>query len=305
VSTDEATSPEIWVIANPEAGNGRGLRHASAVTHALSEAQIPCRLLQPSSTRATTEAAREAVRHGALAVAACGGDGTVHAVVQALARSSVPLAIVAGGSGDDIATALGFTAADAESCATSLVQAVTSGSSRVVDLGVVTSCDGTTEFFLGVLSTGFDSSVNERANTMSRLGGQRYNVAIARELASFRPVAYTVQLDDVTLNGPGMLVSVGNTTSYGGGMKVCPDAVPDDGLLDVTWLGAVSTLTFLRVFPSVFRGEHVKHSAVRTFRGASMQITADGQIAYADGERIGPLPITVKVVPSALRVLSG
>jgi diacylglycerol kinase (ATP) len=167
----------------------------------------------------------------------------------------------------------------------------------------VSTADGRADYFLGVLSTGFDSSVNERANAMSRLGGQRYNVAIVRELASFRPVDYLVEIDGTSLKGLGMLVSVGNTTSYGGGMRVCPDAIPDDGLLDVTWLGAVSTVTFLRVFPSVFKGEHVKHPAVTTYRGAHLTIAAAGQIAYADGERIGPLPIEVSVLPAALRVL--
>ena len=100
-----------------------------------------------------------------------------------------------------------------------------------------------------------------------------------------------------------MLVSVGNGSRYGGGMRICPDARSDDGLLDVTWLGAVSKPTFLRVFPSVFRGTHVEHPAVRTFRGRSMRIAAEGQIAYADGERIGPLPVEIEVRPSALRVL--
>jgi diacylglycerol kinase (ATP) len=296
---------EVWVIANPEAGGGRGARHASAVTHSLLTAGIGCRLLQPDSATATTAAAVDAVAAGAVAVAACGGDGTVHAVVQGLAHSSVPLAIVAGGSGDDIATALGFPSGSAEESAQWLVAALASGRSRPVDLGIVSAANGVTECFLGVLSTGFDSSVNERANTMTRLGGQRYNMAIVRELASFRAVDYDVEIDGSAVRGPGMLVSVGNTSSYGGGMKVCPDAVPDDGLLDVTWLGRVSTLTFLRVFPSVFKGEHVRHPAVTTYRGASLRIAAGRQIAYADGERIGPLPITVTVERSALRVLTG
>jgi diacylglycerol kinase (ATP) len=297
------TSGEVWVIANPEAGGGRGSRQASVVVRALHDAQIPCRLLHPSSRQASTDAAADAARSGARLVVACGGDGTVHAVVQALAGSPVPLAIVAGGSGDDIATALGFPGGDAPVIASALVTAIGTGRTRLVDLGRVSTADGRADYFLGVLSTGFDSSVNERANAMSRLGGQRYNVAIVRELASFRPVDYLVEIDGTSLKGLGMLVSVGNTTSYGGGMRVCPDAIPDDGLLDVTWLGAVSTVTFLRVFPSVFKGEHVKHRAVTTYRGAHLTIAAAGQIAYADGERIGPLPIEVSVLPAALRVL--
>lgn len=297
------TAGEVWVIANPQAGGGRGSRYASIVTNVLHAAHIPCRLLQPPSASATSAAAREAVLAQASAVVACGGDGTVHAVVQGLAHTGVPLAIVAGGSGDDIAGALGFAVDDAHVTASTLVAALQGGLSRPVDLGTITAADGVSEYFLGVVSTGFDSSVNERANTMNRLGGQRYNVAILRELASFRPVDYDVVMDGERVTAPGMLVSVGNTHSYGGGMRVCPAAIHDDGLLDVTWLGAVSTLTFLRVFPSVFKGEHVHHPAVTTYRARRLEISAPGQIAYADGERIGPLPVIIDAVEGALRIL--
>jgi diacylglycerol kinase (ATP) len=296
---------EVWLIANPRAGGGRGSRHASVATKALHDAQIPCRLLHPSSAADTTRAAQEAVAAGAAAVVACGGDGTVHAVLQGVFGSEVPLGIVAGGSGDDVAADLGFVTSTPEAIAAHLVAAIRSGVERRVDVAVATTADGTRRCFLGVMSTGFDSSVNERANAMSRLGGQRYNVAIVRELASFRPAQYEVEIDDARLSGPGMLVSVGNGSRYGGGMRVCPGARTDDGLLDITWLGAVSKATFLRVFPSVFSGRHVTHPAVTTHQGRTLRIAAAGQVAWADGERIGPLPVEVEVRPAALRVLSG
>ena len=294
---------EVWLIANPLAGAGRGARHASLATKALRDAGIPCRLIHPSSTADTTRTAAEAVAAGPRAVVACGGDGTVHAVLQGLIGSDVPLGIVAGGSGDDIAAGLGFATGDGDNIATGLVRALGVAPIRLIDVGEVTADDGTRRYFLGVLSTGFDSSVNERANTMSRLGGQRYNIAIVRELASFTALDYTVDIDGEIHTGPGMLVSVGNGPRYGGGMRVCPDALSDDGLLDVTWLGAVSKPTFLRVFPSVFKGTHIHHPAVRTYRGRTFRISAAGQLAYADGERIGPLPISISVHAGALRVL--
>ena len=102
-----------------------------------------------------------------------------------------------------------------------------------------------------------------------------------------------------------MLVAVGNGVSYGGGMRVCPDAIPDDGLLDVTWLHGVSKATFLRVFPQVFSGSHVRSPYVSTARAASIEIDAAGQLAYADGERVGPLPAAITVEPRALPVVRG
>lgn len=295
---------DVWLIANPLAGGGRGARHASVVARALRQAGVPCRLVQPSSAGDSTAAALGAIRSGARAVVACGGDGTIHAVLQAMVGSQVPMGMVAGGSGDDIAAGLGYPTHGAEVIAAGLVASLTSGQERLLDVGVARSDDGVERYFLGVLSTGFDSSVNERANAMRRLAGHRYNIAIARELASFRALDYEVVIDGVRERAPGMLVSVGNGSRYGGGMRVCPAALPDDGLLDVTWLGAVSKATFLRVFPSVFRGTHVDHPAVRTFRGRSLHIAAEGQVAYADGERIGPLPVEIEVRPGALRVLS-
>ena len=102
-----------------------------------------------------------------------------------------------------------------------------------------------------------------------------------------------------------MLVSVGNGPRFGGGMLVCPDALLDDELLDITWLGEISIPRFLGVFPRVYKGTHVNHPAVQTMRGQVMEIDAPGQVAYADGERVGPLPVTVRVRPAALRVLEG
>jgi diacylglycerol kinase (ATP) len=299
------STADVWIIANPQAGSGRGTHHAGVVTRALHASGIAARLVSPSSEEASRAATSAAIAAGARAVIASGGDGTVHVVLQALVHTDTPLGIVAGGSGDDIAASLGFPVHDVNLMAEHLVAAISSGRTRQVDVGAAACADGVTDYFVGVLSTGFDSAVNERANRMTRLGGQRYNVAILRELTSFRPVAYDVVIDGERIQAEAMLVAVGNGHRYGGGMLVCPDADPEDGLLDVTWLGAVSTPTFLRSLPSVYTGAHVNKSFVSTYRGRVLSISAPGQIAYADGERIGPLPVTVESVPGSLRVLGG
>ena len=293
----------VWLIANPTAGGGRGARHASAVARAMGTGPLGVRLVLPDSAAGTSAAARAAVTSGAAAVVACGGDGTVHGVLQALVGTEVPLGIVASGSGDDVAASLGFPVDDPREQARFLLSALSDGHVRRVDVAHALAADGTAEAFLGVMSTGFDSSVNERANRMGRFGGQRYTAAMLRELASFRALPYRVEVDGTTHEGHGMLVSVGNGPRFGGGMLVCPTARMDDGLLDVTWLGAISTPQFLRVFPSVYRGEHVRHPAVRVLRARQLLIDAPGQVAYADGERIGPLPVQVQALPDALHVL--
>lgn len=295
---------DAWLIVNPVAGGGRAARHAGATLRLLTAAGVGCRLVQPTSAEATTSAAREAVAAGARAVIACGGDGTVHAVLQGLDGSTVALGILAGGSGDDIATNLGFDGAEPLANARQLADALVAGTTRGVDLGHATAADGAQRSFVGVLSSGFDSAVNERANRMGRLGGQRYNVAMVRELASFRAVPFVLEADGRQVTGEAMLVAVGNGGTYGGGMRICPQARQDDGLLDITWLSGVSKARFLRAFPSVYSGTHVRFPFVSTYRARHVTISAPGQVAYADGERIGPLPVTVECRPSALRVLS-
>lgn len=298
------TAGATWLIVNPTSGGGRATTLASALVRRLGDRGIPVRLVQPGSAADTTDVARAAVSAGAGAVVACGGDGTVHDVVQALGGSSVPMGVLPAGSGDDVATSLGIRARDTTSLLSSLVAAIEARAAATIDTGIASTADGRERRFVGVLSTGFDSSVNERANRMGRLAGQRYHVAMLRELASFRARDYRVILDGTVVTGTGMLVTVGNSPRFGGGMLVCPDACMDDGLLDVTWLEEISKTAFLRLFPRVYRGTHVRHPSVRTYRARHLEIEAPGQIAYADGERVGPLPVSIRVDPLSLRVLT-
>ena len=129
------------------------------------------------------------------------------------------------------------------------------GRTRAVDLGRVSG-----RWFASVLASGFDSLVNERANrmTLAHAAAAAYDLAILAELRAFQPVPYVLELDGETWETEAMLVAVGNGSSYGGGMRICPDARIDDGLFDVTVVGPISKPEFLRVFPSVYRGTHVR-----------------------------------------------
>jgi diacylglycerol kinase (ATP) len=131
----------------------------------------------------------------------------------------------------------------------------------------------------------------------------RYNLAILRELPLFKAIPYAVTVDGVRHETRAMLVVVANGPSYGGGMLVAPDAQFDDGRADVVILHELSTLEFLRVFPKVFKGAHVGHPAVEIIRGRSIMLEAEGIVAYADGERFAPLPLSLETVPGAVTVL--
>lgn len=295
-------SHAVVLIANPAAGRGRSVARALEAGRLLEREGMAASVVLPGSAHQAKEAACQAVDDGAAAVVACGGDGTMHAVLQGVAGSQVPLAILGCGTGNDNAHEL-QTPARLGRWAPAVVSALRADRCRIIDLGRAT-VGSEQHWFMGVLSTGFDSSVNERANRMSwPRGRSKYLVGIAAELASFVPVPYLVRVDAEQHADEGMLVCVGNGSRYGGGMRVCPEACLDDGLLELTWLERVPKATFLRVFPTVFRGTHVRHPAVRTLRGERIHVDGPGQVAYADGERIGPLPVDVEVVPGALRVL--
>jgi len=150
-----------------------------------------------------------------------------------------------------------------------------------------------------VLSSGFDSKVNEKANTLRwPKGPAKYNVAIALELPLFKPSYFEIELDDRTISTDAMLIAVGNGSSYGGGMQVCPDASLTDGLFDVMILNPISKVEFVKVFPKVYSGAHIHHPEVNIYRSQKIRINSKA-VAYADGERIGSLPVSAECVAGA------
>jgi diacylglycerol kinase (ATP) len=142
--------------------------------------------------------------------------------------------------------------------------------------------------------------VNERANAMKRIKGRaKYNVSILMVLSTFKPKNYRFSIDGFSFESKAMLIAVSNGICYGGGMKVTPDAKIDDGLFDILILSPVSKFEFLKVFPKVFSGTHTTHPAVKISRGKSVEIDSDA-VAYADGERVGPLPVKARVIERGL-----
>ena len=289
------------ILINPTSGTGRSAKNAPLAVQRLRSRGVQVTELTGDNSQGSLALAQQAVADGIDALIACGGDGTVHCALQAVAGTDVTLGIIPLGTGDDIARTLGLPRNDVQAAA----DVIADGRTRQVDYGMVRSSDGVDKAFLAVMSAGFDSEVTERANTMTwPTGTSRYLIATLAELRVFQPAPFQITVDGQTLRSEGMMLAIGNGSSYGGGMYVCPTAIPDDGLLDLTFLTRTSKLTFLRIFPRVFKGSHIHHPSVRTLRGASLHIEAPGQTAYADGERVGPLPVDVDVVPRGLRVFA-
>lgn len=284
----------IAVLVNPTSGKGRGARLMQPVSDLLRDGGLSPEVVLGRDGDEAFDRLRDRVADGVDGVVAVGGDGLVNIALQVVGGTELPLGIVPAGTGNDIARSLGLALDDAAAA----VDLVVVGKTRDVDLGRASG-----RWFGGVLGSGFDSMVNERANRMSWPSGRsRYNLAILAELRVFRPVPFVLELDGDRVETEAMLVAVGNGLSYGGGMQVTPDARLDDGLLDVTVLGPISKPEFIRVFPTVYKGTHVSHRAVTVRRARSVTLHAEGVTAYADGERVAVLPVTCDAVPGALRV---
>jgi YegS/Rv2252/BmrU family lipid kinase len=296
------------LVHNPTAGGGRAGRLVAEVVERLAAGGVEAERHETRSLEDARLAACEAA--GAFdAVVAMGGDGTVGACAAGLADAGpggspggsgvgAALGVVPAGGGNDAARSLGLPPDDPLAAAGMLARL----RRRPADLATVAG-----RAYLNVAGAGFDSEVNRVANQRLGWAGNRprYVGAVLAELVVGRVAAFELVLDGQAVPLRGWLVAVANGPSYGGGMRVAPQASLDDGLLDVVVIHEIGKLEFLRTFPKVFSGRHVEHPAVAVHRAVRVDLDADRTLAvYADGEPAGILPATFEVRPAAITVLA-
>jgi len=226
-------------------------------------------------------------------VVAFGGDGFIHEIIQHIVPREISLGVIPCGTGNDFARSIDIYGLSLNQ----QLELIAQTKSRSIDLGRVGST-----WFVAILSTGFDALVNDRANAMQwPKGRMRYNIAMIEKIVALRAHSYRIRLDGEFVDVQATLVTVANGPSYGGGMKVCPDATLTDGLFDVMVLGKVSRTELLKVFPKVYSGRHVGHPAVTFYRCREIEIIGSGS-SFADGEPISTLPVSAECVSNALKV---
>jgi YegS/Rv2252/BmrU family lipid kinase len=281
------------VLFNPSAGAGRAGDRLPSIEAALAAEGLEYRIVRTSGLDHGVAEATSAAAAGSVPIVVS-GDGLIGAVGGALAESETPLAVVPGGRGNDFARAMGIPIDPGEA-----VRVIAAGATRTIDVGQAND-----RRFLCIASLGFDSEANRIANEAKLIRGRLvYAYAGTRALAAWKPAKFDVRIDGVFHDFSGYSVAVGNCPYYGGGMKMAPDAQPDDGLLDVVMTHETGKLAFFRGLPEVFKGEHVRRPEVVRARGARVAIDADRPFdVYADGECITRTPVTVTLLPGALRV---
>jgi len=285
----------LALIVNPSAGGGRAGRVLPAAERALMARGIDYRVQATASLEHAGELAAAAAAAGETAVAV-GGDGLIGAIAGALKGTEAVLGVLPGGRGNDFARGLGIPA-DPEGAVAVLAE----GAVRRLDLG-----EAAGRTFIGIASCGFDSEANRIANrTRVVRGNLVYAYGALRALAGWRPATFTLTLEP---GGErvvrGYTIAAANSKAYGGGMYLAPDASLEDGLLDVVMVSHVPRRRFLRLLPTVFRGEHVRQPNVRIERSREVSISADRPfMLYADGDPVAELPVRIRAVPAALNVV--
>jgi len=289
----------LIIVANPLSGRGKSLKVAQQFKERASIAGFESVVIGVLGKEEMLKSLRVAIendRQSIGGVISVGGDGLLHALLPVLREYDLPFTVIPTGTGNDFAREIGAMRRTLDETIKKILEAPVAIDSVIIkgNGGEARACQ--------VLSLGFDALVNERANDFRRIRGKmKYVVATIRELALFKPMRFEINIDGVDYSQQAMLIAVANGPSYGGGMKICPEARFDDGLLDVLILSKVSIIELIKVFPKVYSGSHIRHPAIEIIKGREIAVNAPAK-AFADGEYISELPITINVEPGSLKV---
>lgn len=303
----------VGVLTNPTSGSGRGMARGHETLALLAAHGHQVNDLSRGSWAASYEAAMKARRHlDALVVV--GGDGMVHLGMQVCAGKKLPLGIVAAGSGNDVAMTLDLPIHHIPAAVDRIEEGLR-GHVAVMDLGKISGrrveLPAAPRYFGAVLSAGIDAAVAAYARRLTYPRGPlKYKVATARELPRFSPYGVTVTVDGKQWTQQCTLVAVANSPVFGGGLRVSPDSLVTDGLLEVVLAEPMPKRDIVKLFPKLNDGSHLADPRIRILKAKKVviaQSSSGAQLppAFADGELVGGEPITVEVAPKALRVLGG
>ena len=294
---DTSTSQNFLLIANPTSGNANGNLTAEKAYEKLTNAGRKGQIELTSQRGDAKKIAQEAIKNGLRWIIACGGDGTVHEVVNAIAaKPEIVLGLLPCGRGNDFAGALGISTNP-----NAAIEVLLKGKCYEVDVGKIGD-----RYFDTIATCGYDAEVSRRASTgnVPFSGTASYVYTAITTLFSYTPPFVRLEGDFGTFEGHILLTATGITPRYGGGFKIVPNAVVDDGLFDVCIIKPVSRRTIVRMLVKMFWGGHTSHPAVNIHRTKSLTIHTDSPtLLYADGEEIGYTPATIELVERGLTVL--
>ena len=286
---------KVSLLVNPQAGKGRALVVGEEVQRLLSEFNAEIELLIPENRNEVENVVKNSLSSGIERLIAIGGDGLIHQAVNILAGLDVVLGIIPVGTGNDFARSLRLDSGE-------LFEKVQKAMSPSVKVDLIKS---NCLFVATSVICGFPADVNLRANRMQfPKGSSSYTLATLMQLPLMSPSSYKLKLDGESFSIEAAAIIVANSSYFGGGMKICPNADPSDGLLDICVIGDVGKFDLLRSFLKVRTGDHVDHPKVSIFKASKVELIGSG-IIRGDGEQIGDLPMELFVEKGSLNVAGG
>ncbi|AZR74287.1 hypothetical protein BBF96_13275 [Anoxybacter fermentans] len=287
-------------IVNPIAGRGEGKKKWEQIKVVVEELKLDYEVVFTGEPGESVFLAEEGVAKGFDVLVAVGGDGTVNEVVRGIieagAKGDVKLGIVPAGTGNDLVRTLDIPFNIKEA-----VHVLKNGHVKNIDLGKVNG-----DYFLNVVGIGFDAAVAEEINNNIRWlkGTAAYLYGIFKMIFQYKSPEMVIKIDDRELEGRFFLVAIANAKYYGGGMMIAPDADPADGLFDICVIKDVSQMEVLKVLPALFKGNHVKHPAVKVYRGRKVFVKSKKRVlVQADGELKGTVPMSFEIEAKTFPVL--
>ena len=291
-------------LVNPASANGSTGKRWPELARQAAAAGLEGDTLFSERPGQLGDLARQAASEGAELLVVVGGDGSVNEVANGLAslEHRPPIAIVPRGTGWDFVRTFGIPRRVADAAEVAL-----RGETRTIDLGRATyrAWDGTetTSVFANVASAGMSGAIAQRANeTTKALGGKvSYLWATFAVFSRWQATDVVLEVDGERREGRMFDVVVANGRFFGGGMRICPDAEPDDGLLDVLTIGDVTKSDLVRTMPKIYRGTHLPHPKAELLRGSVVSVASEGALPVElDGEQPGTTPVRFDVLPKAL-----
>ncbi|MCB9232199.1 MAG: diacylglycerol kinase family lipid kinase [Bacteroidia bacterium] len=298
-------------IVNPCAGSGRGARHWEKISQLLRREGIPYEVLQTQHSGHAEALASQAIHRGDRKIVAVGGDGTSSEVANGILRQEavnpleVKMAVIPVGTGNDWGRTIGI-----PSHYIAAMRLLKKEKTIVTDVGTVRwKVDGKPRmrYFVNIAGMGFEAYAGVRINEKKNKGNAgkiAYLSGLVSALGSYHALPVKVVMEGISLKRDIFTMAIGICQYNGGGMRQCPQAIYNDGLLDVTIIDRVSKFKVVANLPRIFTGSFVRLNEVNQFRTQSVSVICkENFLLEIDGENIGHGPAEFGILPQALRVV--
>jgi diacylglycerol kinase (ATP) len=307
-------NPAQWlVIINPNAGNGKGKKDLERITGLLEREEIPFSVRFTEKKTEATDLARQAIENGYRKIISVGGDGTLNEVINGIfsqnicPTNEIVVALIPVGTGNDWGRMFGIPLVYEGA-----IKVIKENKRMLHDIGIITYFNRNTKlkrYFINIAGLGFEAMVVSRTNKQKDKG--RSNAAIyfynlLSSLISYRNETAVIEIDGKKSSARVFSINVGNGRYCGGGMRQTPDALPDDGLLDITVIKDMGRFEIIRNLKLLYDGTILSHHKVDGYRSTNLKVNSEAVLyAEADGESLGHTPVEFGIIPSAINIVYG